>query len=329
MGDESVNIVEASDLSKRYSPKRPLAVDSLSLHLKAGEIFGFVGPNGAGKTTTIKMLMGMVLPDSGGGSILGMDILKDSVNIRKRVGFMSGEVKLYNHMKGLEVLAMTQRLHGGGNEKLLKKLIEQFDVPLNRKIKTFSAGQKQQLALIAALSHDSDLLVLDEPTKGLDPSKKKDFLDIIEKRGQQGAGVIISSHVLSEIESICTRVGFIREGILLGHNEIEHVREKLSDLIVVSFEREIDIASLKKIPEVEKIVEKGHEYIIHLKGEGGAVIKQLADLPLKSLRYRQASLDDLYENLYLNNESHESETDENDDRDPYSGLYAGSGRDRQ
>lgn len=293
-------ILDVAGLTKSFQRDSPPAVADLSLQLKAGEIFGFVGPNGAGKTTTIKMLLNLIHPDSGGGTIFNLDIVKDSVAIRRRVAFMSGEVRLYQNMTGNELLDFTLSLHGGGDPPIREKLCRRFDVPLHRKTKTYSAGQKQQLALIAALSHKTDLLILDEPTKGLDPSRKRDILDIILERGEAGVGVVISSHVLSEIESICTRVGFIREGVLLGQEEIAAVQQRLANLIVVTFEGEISIDRLTALNGVNEVHRHGKEFILTIGDDGRSAIKQLADMPISSLRYRHATLDDLYENLYFN-----------------------------
>jgi ABC-2 type transport system ATP-binding protein len=292
--------VDVHGLTKRYHAGERPAVKSLDMRIGAGEIFGFVGPNGAGKTTTIKMLMGMVPPTSGGGTIFGMDIIKDTVMIRRRVGFMSGEVKLYNNLTGRELIDLTQRLHNGGDTELLSRLLATFDdVPLDRRIKTYSAGQKQQTALIAALAHQSDLLVLDEPTKGLDPSRKTQFLEVIQERGRNGAAVIISSHVLSEIDSICTRVGFIRNGMLLREEEIESVRGKLANAIVVTFNEAVDKEQLSRIDGVRGVHRRGGEFVLRVDGDGRNVLKKLVEMPVHSLRYNASSLDDLYEQLYL------------------------------
>lgn len=292
-------VVDVSGLTKFYPGLDRPAVQDFTLQLSKGEIFGFVGPNGAGKTTTIKMLLNLAWPDSGGGKIFGLDIIRDSVAIRRRVGFMSGEVHLWKAMRGRELLNFILSLHGGGEKKRIHELCERFEVPLNRKIKTYSSGQKQMLAMIAALAHSSELLVLDEPTKGLDPSKKMQFLDLIEEWRQGGGAVIISSHVLSEIEQICTRVGFIREGVLVGHEEVESARKNLSDIIIATFSEPIMEEKLR-LDGVGNIRRRGEEYVLHLDGDGKQVLRELTYLPLESLRYRAATLDDLYEGLYLN-----------------------------
>lgn len=288
--------VDVRGLEKRYRPKSPPAVTALDLRIEPGEIYGFVGPNGAGKTTTIRMLLGLVPPDRGDGTIFGHDIRRDSLEIRRDIGYMSGEVHLYNAMRGEELLDLVERLHGG-DRALRRELSARFDVPLERRIKTYSAGQKQQLALIAALAHRSGLLILDEPTKGLDPGKKREFLDIIAERGRAGAAVIISSHVLSEIESICSRVGFIRAGRLVADEELVAVQERLRGVAAVAFHEDLDPASLA-LPGVERIERRGAEYLLHLDGDPASLLHRLADLPLRSLRYGRATLDDVYEELF-------------------------------
>jgi ABC-2 type transport system ATP-binding protein len=290
-------VVDVKDLSKRYPGQAQPAVDSLSLKLGRGEIFGFVGPNGAGKTTTIKMLLNLVWPDSGGGTILGKDIIRDSVEVRRRVGFMSGEVRLWNAMRGDELLRFLLSLHGGGDRSRVQELCRTFELPLHRKVKTYSSGQKQMLALIAALGHTSRLLVLDEPTKGLDPTRKSELLDLVREQCREGGTAIVSSHVLSEIERICTRVGFIRRGRLLGDDEIDEVRKRLGSIVIASFQGEMDEERLR-LPGVIGIRRRRGEFLLRVDGDGREVIRQLTSLPLAGLRYGSASLDELYEELY-------------------------------
>lgn len=212
---------------------------------------------------------------------------------------MSGEVALYDQLSGREVIDLSLSLRSGNHSRRAEELKEVFKLPLSRKVKTYSSGQKQQLALIVALAPESELLILDEPTNGLDPSKKKLFLKQILRRGQEGATIIISSHILSEIESICTRVGFIRDGKLLEQNEIEAVRKRLSNLIVVSFVREIAIEKLESIAGVESVIRKDKDYLLRLNGDHCSVLRLLADFPILSLSYQKTSLDELYDHLYL------------------------------
>ena len=293
-------LVDLHNLTKYYRKNSPPAAKNISFGIEPGEIFGFVGPNGAGKTTTIKMMLNLISPSSGKGEIFGLDIVKDSLKIRREVGFMSSETKLYMNMTGDDLLKFQKRVHGNIDDSLMLELCNQFKVPLNRRIKTYSTGQKQQLALISALAHKSRLLILDEPTNGLDPTRKREFLELIHQRGKNGTAVIISSHVLSEIDSICSTVRFIREGQLLDHKVIQAAQARLSNLVKVSFSEEILPENLK-FPGVEKVNKEGNEFTLHLSCDGRAIINKLTDLPLKSLRYRSANLDDLYESLYMEN----------------------------
>ena len=299
MANENDLVIDVRGLTKSYRGMDRPAVSDLTLRLRRGEVFGFVGPNGAGKTTTIKMLLNLAVPDAGGGTILGFNIVGDSVEIRRRVGFMSGEVRLWNAMRGGELLRFLLSMHGGADEGLLEELNNRFNVPLERKVKTYSSGQKQMLALTAALAHPSELLLLDEPTKGLDPSKKAQFFELVERYRDGGGTALISSHVLSEIEAVCTRVGFIRRGVLLGDEEIEAVRGHLDKVIIASFTEEIDEERLRRLPCVSSVRKHGVEFIFQVDGDARDALRALADLPLASLRYRSASLDDLYTELYM------------------------------
>ena len=292
-------LVELDGLSKSYPGLERPAVDRLSLTLRRGDIFGFVGPNGAGKTTTIKMLLNLARPDGGSGRIFGMDLVRDSVAIRRRIGFMSGEVKLWNSMRGIDLLRFLLSLHGGGDQQKVEVLCQRFEVPLERKVKTYSTGQKQMLAMLAALGHASDLLILDEPTKGLDPSKKAQFLELVRSWRDEGGAVIISSHVLSEIEAICTRVGFIREGRMLGEEEIDKIRRELNKSIFVSFDDGITEEQLLSIPGVTDVSDHGLDFLLRVEGDGREVLRRLSDLPVRSLRYCAATLDEIYEKLFM------------------------------
>jgi ABC-2 type transport system ATP-binding protein len=202
-------------------------------------------------------------------------------------------------MRGTDVLSFLLSLHGGGDRQKVEDLCKVFDVPLERKVKTYSTGQKQMVAMLAALGHASDLLILDEPTKGLDPSKKAQFLEQVRSWRDHGGAVIISSHVLSEIEAICTRVGFIREGRMLGEEEIDEIRRELNKSIFVSFDDGITEEQLKAIPGVTDVSDHGLDWLLRIEGDGREVLKRLAEMPVRSLRYCAATLDEIYEKLFM------------------------------
>lgn len=217
-------IIATYGLTKNYGEIR--AVRDLDLAVRQGEIFGFLGPNGAGKTTTIKMLLGLVRPTSGSASVFGLDISKDSVAIRKRIGYVSEEANMYEWMTPHSLLDFVQGFYDVKDSARKKALAEEFDLPMNRKIRTFSKGMKQKLYLMQALMHDPELLVLDEPTVGLDPIVRNEVLDMIKQQKERDRTVFLSSHVLSEVEKVCDTVGILREGRLLVSKSLSELKEE-------------------------------------------------------------------------------------------------------
>lgn len=217
-------IIETNRLTKRYGEIE--AVKDLDLVVEQGEIFGFLGPNGAGKTTTIKMFLNLVRPTAGSAKVFNLDIGKDSVAIRLRIGYVSEEANMYEWMTPDQLLDFVQGFYGARDAERKKTLAEQFDLPMDRKIKTFSRGMKQKLYLMQALIHDPELLVLDEPTTGLDPIIRNEVLEMIKKEKEKGRTVFLSSHVLSEVEKVCDTVGILREGRLLTSKKLSELKKE-------------------------------------------------------------------------------------------------------
>lgn len=217
-------IIETDHLTKHYGQVE--AVRDLDLVVEQGEIFGFLGPNGAGKTTTIKMLLNLVRPTAGSAKVFNLDISRDSVAIRLRIGYVSEEANMYEWMTPDQLIDFVQGFYGAGNAERKRELTRQFDLPMDRKIKTFSKGMKQKLYLMQALIHDPELLVLDEPTTGLDPIVRNEVLDMIKKEKERGRTVFLSSHVLSEVEKVCDRVGILREGRLLTSKKLSELKKE-------------------------------------------------------------------------------------------------------
>ncbi|GAF92957.1 unnamed protein product, partial [marine sediment metagenome] len=191
-------VIETSGLSKRYGPVQ--ALNDLNLAVRPGDIFGFLGPNGAGKTTTIRLLLDLIRPTRGHARVLGLDTRSQSLEMRRRVGYMAGEVALYEQMTGGELLSLLSDLRGGGHLPRARKLAGRLDLDLKRRIGDYSSGMKQKLALIAALSPAAELLILDEPTKGLDPLVQLEVYAILAEERARGCTVFFSSHILPEVE---------------------------------------------------------------------------------------------------------------------------------
>jgi ABC-2 type transport system ATP-binding protein len=218
--------IEATDLTKYYGSSR--GVIDLNLSVQRGEIFGFLGPNGAGKTTTIRLFISLIAPSKGNIYLLGKESKKGDKELLQKIGYLSGEIGLYHDLTGMEYLRHLMKLRGGNQMKISGKkmdsLIERFNTDLHRKIKKYSSGMKQIVAIIQAFMHDPILLILDEPTRGLDPLMQEQFHDLLREEKSRGKTIFLSSHNLREVEKVCDRVGVIKEGRLILVEEIEKYR---------------------------------------------------------------------------------------------------------
>ncbi len=237
-------MIRTKNLTKEYDGFR--AVSNLNLEVKEGEIYGFLGPNGAGKTTSILMLLGILKPTSGKIHLLGKELGKNALSIKRRVGVVSEKQYLYKEMSAGEYLDFFAELYGSKNKKKRKKRIDELLSCLdllevkNRKLGAFSRGMQQKIGFARALLHNPDLLLLDEPVSGLDPTGIKQIRDLIEEENKKGRTIFISSHLLSEVERLCQRVGIINKGKLLAEDTMENLKHRLSDFIQI----EVEIAKL-------------------------------------------------------------------------------------
>jgi len=237
-------MIRTKNLTKEYDGFR--AVSNLNLDVKEGEIYGFLGPNGAGKTTSILMLLGILKPTSGKIHLLGKELGKNALSIKRRIGVVSEKQYLYKEMGAGEYLDFFAELYGSKNKKKRKKRIDELlsSVDLlevkNRKLGAFSRGMQQKLGFARALLHNPDLLLLDEPVSGLDPTGIKQIRDLIEEENKKGRTIFISSHLLSEVERLCQRVGIINKGKLLAEDTMENLKHRLSDFVQI----EVEIAKL-------------------------------------------------------------------------------------
>ena len=203
--------IDAEGLIKQFGPTR--ALDGLDLHVRTGEVHGFLGPNGAGKTTTIRILLGLMRADGGRATLLGGDPWTDATALHRRLAYVPGDVTLWPTLSGGEVIDLLGRLRGGLDRKRRDDLLKRFDLDPRKKGRTYSKGNRQKVALVAALASDVELLVLDEPTSGLDPLMEEEFREVIREEMQRGdRTVLLSSHLLSEVEALCDRITIIREG---------------------------------------------------------------------------------------------------------------------
>jgi ABC-2 type transport system ATP-binding protein len=214
--------IRTSGLTKDYGRGRGLF--ELDLQVAQQEVFGYLGPNGAGKTTTIRALMGFIRPTAGTAYVFGLDCVRDAVDVKRKVGYLPGDVPQFGSLRGSEVIAYLGGMRGGVDRTVVHSLAERFDLDLGRRFREYSSGNKQKLAIVLAFMHRPDLLILDEPTSGLDPLNQQEFYALLRETRDAGATIFLSSHVLSEVEHVCDRVGILRAGKLVKIADLEELR---------------------------------------------------------------------------------------------------------
>jgi len=226
-------VIETRGLTKYYGKAR--GIIDIDLKIEPGEIFGFIGPNGAGKSTTIRTLLGLIFPSSGSGRIFGLDIVKDSKEIKKQIGFMPSEVNYYEKMDVHELLRYSANFYEIDCESRIVELADTFDLELDRKIIDLSRGNQKKVSILQSLIHQPPLLILDEPTSGLDPLMQAKFFEILKEENSKGTTIFFSSHTLSEVQKMCRRVGIIKEGKIIAVEDIESLRKKQLRKIQIEF----------------------------------------------------------------------------------------------
>ncbi len=214
--------IRTSRLSKDYGAARGLF--DLDLQVGQQEVFGYLGPNGAGKTTTIRLLMGLIRPSAGSAYVFGLDCMREAVEVKRRVGYLPGDVAQFGSLRGSEIVGYLGGMRGGVDRRQVKTVAQRFDLDLGRRFREYSSGNKQKLAIVLAFMHRPDLLILDEPTSGLDPLNQQEFYALLRETRDDGATIFLSSHVLSEVEHVSDRVGILRAGKLVKVAELDELR---------------------------------------------------------------------------------------------------------
>ena len=289
--------VEVDHLTRGYGTQR--GVVDLSFSLAEGEIFGFLGPNGAGKTTTIRLLLGFLRPSAGTARIFGLDCWSDTVRVKALVGFLPGEIHLYEHMTGAECLDFFAGLRGSsapGRPALIKRL----EIDVNRPIKHLSKGNRQKLGIVAAFEHDPPLLILDEPTSGLDPLMEAVFIELLREEQARGKTVLLSSHILTEVARVAGRVGIIRDGRLIAVEDVADLRAKRERQITVTLHEPIAQDRLTALPGVRllSVDPAGLRIDLAVHGDLRPLLRLLSDLPLDDLTAGALDLESIFLRYY-------------------------------
>ena len=298
--DKAAKPIQAEGLTKRYG--ETLALDGLDLSIEPGEVYGYLGPNGAGKTTTIRLLLGIHRPTRGRAALFGIDAWADPVEAHRRVAYVSGEPFLWPGMTGAETVEFLARLHGGTDRAYRDELVQRFELDTNKKVRALSKGNRHKVQLVAALATRADLLLLDEPTSGLDPLMEMAFRECIREAKERGQAVFLSSHILSEVEALCDRVGILREGRLVDQGTLAELRHLSTQTVEVTFSDRVP--QLPPLPGVQVNPAGPNALRFEVSGSVGPVINALAGHPVTALISREPSLEEIFMHHYDGHAGH-------------------------
>ncbi len=289
-------MIRAERLSRRFGNLQ--AVKAADFHVPEGSITGFVGPNGAGKTTVLRMICGLIRPTGGRVLVGGLDPVLQPLEIRRRLSYLPGETSIYLHMRGGEFLEFLASFREGRDGELEKRLPRLFELPLDRKVRTYSAGMKQKLALCGVLSAPVPLLLLDEPTRGLDATMRAQFMDALDILHQRGRTILVSSHHLADIEKVCDGMLFLLEGEVVPKEKVESLRKELASLVRVRLKEGCAPGDLP-LPG-GTTWEAGKGWVrIRPSGDPRELVARLAAAPVEAIFWGKAELEEIYRHLYL------------------------------
>jgi ABC-2 type transport system ATP-binding protein len=289
-------VIETAGLTKSYGTFRGIV--DVNLVVDEGEIFGFLGPNGAGKTTTIRVLLDLIRPTSGSARVFGIEASADPVAIHRRIGYLPGEWNLYDRLTGGETIRFFANLRRGVDPAYTRQLIERLDLDPSRRFREYSRGNKQKVGLIVALQHRPDLLILDEPTAGLDPLVQQTFNQLLFETRADGRTVFLSSHIISEVERTCDRVAIIREGRIVRLDTVEGVRRLAAHEVELRFAAPVPAAPFEAIEGVRNVLEEGRTLRMLVTGPIAPVVRLAAQYDLDDFVSREPSLEEVFLSEY-------------------------------
>lgn len=290
------NAIETRGLTKDYGSGH--GIFDLDLAIVEGEVFGYLGPNGAGKTTTLKLLMGLIRSTRGSATILGLDAERDAVALKKRIGYVPGELPQFGGWRGSEIVAYVQGLRGDLADDKVELIAKRMDLDLGRTYREYSHGNKQKLALLLAFAPDPALLIVDEPTTGLDPLHQQVFYALVQEAKARGSTVLISSHVLSEVEQVCDRVGIVRDGHLATVGPIASLTGIKAHHVAIEFAGAPPLERLRSVPGFDQVTLEGNQVRGLYRGSFEPLLAALAGSPVTTLTSREPSLEEVFLTYY-------------------------------
>ncbi len=289
-----VPVVRFEETSKHFG--EVVALDRLTLEVGSGEIVGLLGPNGAGKTTTLRALLGLIRPTSGRAEIFGIDAWSDPVEAHRRLAYIPGEFAVWPQLSGGQILDLLGAVSGGYDTAYRDELVERFNFDPSKKGRSYSKGNRQKIAVIAALMTRSELLVMDEPTSGLDPLMEATFQDCLREAKARGQTILLSSHILSEVEAVCDRVAVLRQGVLVEHGTLGDLRHLHAHTVEATYEG--TPPDLEGVPGVEDVYIADGVIRLQLTGSTDPLLKALAEAHVPSIQMREPSLEELFHAFY-------------------------------
>jgi beta-exotoxin I transport system ATP-binding protein len=285
-------VIVCDRLTKHFGAVR--AVEELTFVVNAGEVVGFLGPNGAGKTTTIRLLLDLIRPSRGSVEVLGSDPRRGGPTLRRRIGYVPGDLVMYNHLTGRQQLELFASMRGLRDLSAVEQLAERLQVALDRPIGTLSRGNRQKLGVVQAFFHDPELLILDEPTTGLDPVVQREFRSMVREATERGAGVLLSSHVLSEVQRVAYRVAILRQGRLLTIEPMHEIEAKALRVVEIRFSEPVPAEAFANLPGIRDLEVDGDLLRASVAGSVDALIKAASRFTVVSIAGHEAELEDVF-----------------------------------
>jgi ABC-2 type transport system ATP-binding protein len=292
------NVIQTQNLTKIYRGSTP-ALDSLNLDVQRGEIFGYLGPNGAGKTTTIRLLLDFIRPTSGSATLLGgLDARTDSVAIKQRIGYLPAELNLWDRQTAQQIIRFVGQARGGYDERYVQTLAQRLEFDLSKKVRSYSTGNKRKLGLILALMNKPDLLILDEPSSGLDPLMQQTFYQLMREVRDEGRTVFLSSHILSEVQAICDRVGILRAGKLEAVQRVNQLTHADFRHVTIRLREAVPAALLANVPGISNVSVEGTLIKLQLNGDFDPLLHALGSAYVEDLAVQEPTLEEVFLKFY-------------------------------
>lgn len=286
-----MSIIEVKNLQKKFGKFE--ALSDVSFSVEPGEITGFIGPNGAGKSTTIRILLGIIKKSGGSAKIFGKDVWEDRQEIHKRTSYVPGDIVLWNNLSGGEIIDIFMKLHGSGNKAKRDELIERFELDPKKKAKNYSKGNRQKVGLISALAVESDLYLFDEPTSGLDPLMESIFQEEVKKIKEEGKAVLLSSHILSEVERLADKIVIIRQGEIVESGSLDEMRHLTRSVITLESDKDLTpLATMEGVHDFSQEKDQAEFSVDH--EHLNEVLRTAATIGIRNIQSAQPTLEDLF-----------------------------------